>query len=280
MAAAGDPCPRCGEPLPADANFCPNCGAPVSLSDASERRVVTVVFVDLAGSTELAARLDPERFREVIAAFHGMVSEEIAWLGGVAEGFIGDAVLGVFGIPAARDDDAVRGIRAAVAVRDRAERLGGELALPIAMHVRIGVNTGPVAIGTATDRNIVIGAEVNIGARLQQAAEPDEILAGATTVQLAGGAVAFGEPRAIQAKGFEDALLAWPVVAIRERAKADRSKSASSTGGGSWRCSRRSTSARPAADAPTWSPCSASPGSARAGWSRNSWPACPHRPRS
>jgi len=223
VAAAGDPCPRCGEPLPADANFCPNCGAPVSLSDASERRVVTVVFVDLAGSTELAARLDPERFRDVIAAFHGMVTEEIAWLGGVAEGFIGDAVLGVFGIPAARDDDAVRGIRAAVAVRDRAERLGKELALPIAMHVRIGVNTGPVAIGTATDRNIVIGAEVNIGARMQQAAEPDEILAGATTVQLAGGAVAFGEPRAITAKGFEDRLRAWPVVAVRERAKADRS---------------------------------------------------------
>ena len=223
VAAAGDPCPRCGEPLPANANFCPNCGAPVSLSDASERRVVTVVFVDLAGSTELAARLDPERFREVIAAFHGMVSEEIVWLGGVAEGFIGDAVLGVFGIPAARDDDAVRGIRAAVAVRDRAQPLGGELALPIGMHVRIGVNTGPVAIGTATDRNIVIGAEVNIGARMQQAAEPDEILAGGTTVQLAGGAVMFGEPRAIAAKGFEDRLRAWPVVAVRERAKADRS---------------------------------------------------------
>ncbi|HTG47905.1 MAG TPA: AAA family ATPase [Actinomycetota bacterium] len=223
MAAAGDPCPRCGEPLPAGANFCPNCGAPVSVSDASERRVVTVVFVDLAGSTELAARLDPERFRDVIAAFHGMVAEEIAWLGGVTEGFIGDAVLGVFGIPAARDDDAVRGIRAAVAVRDRAERLGRDLALPMPMHVRIGVNTGAVAVGTATDRNIVIGAEVNIGARLQQAASPDEILAGATTVQLAAGAVEFGTPREVRAKGFEDELLAWPVAAIVERAKADRS---------------------------------------------------------
>ena len=69
-------CPRCGEPLPEGANFCPNCGAPVSVPAAAERRVVTVVFVDLAGSTELAARLDPERFREVIAAFHGMVTEE------------------------------------------------------------------------------------------------------------------------------------------------------------------------------------------------------------
>jgi len=106
---SADVCPRCGEPLPADANFCPNCGAPVSIQAAAERRIVTVVFVDLAGSTQLASRLDPERFREVLAAYHGMVAEEIAWVGGVAEGFIGDAVLGVFGIPVARDDDAVRG---------------------------------------------------------------------------------------------------------------------------------------------------------------------------
>ena len=78
-------CPRCGEPLPASANFCPNCGAPVAVAAASERRLVTVVFVDMAGSTELAARLDAERFREVLAAFHGMVTEEAAWYGGVAQ---------------------------------------------------------------------------------------------------------------------------------------------------------------------------------------------------
>ena len=90
---------------------------------ASERRLVTVVFVDMAGSTELAARLDAERFREVLAAFHGMVTEEAAWYGGVAEGFIGDAVLVVFGIPAARDDDAVRAIRPRSRSASRAEDL-------------------------------------------------------------------------------------------------------------------------------------------------------------
>ena len=96
---SAETCPRCGEPLPPRARFCPNCGAPVSIPPASERRVVTVVFVDLAGSTELAARLDPERYREVLAAFHGAVTDEITLLGGRAEGFIGDAVLGVFGVP-------------------------------------------------------------------------------------------------------------------------------------------------------------------------------------
>jgi class 3 adenylate cyclase/tetratricopeptide (TPR) repeat protein len=217
-------CPRCGKPLPDGANFCPNCGAPVAVPEASERRVVTVVFVDLASSTELASRLDPERFREVIAAFHGMVSDEIAWLGGVVEGFIGDAVLGVFGLPAVHDDDAVRALRAALAVRERAGRLGKQLDLPFAMRVRIGVRTGQVAVGTATDRNIVIGAEVNIGARLQQAAAPDEILAGDVTHQLARAAVEFGEPREISAKGADEAVEVYPVLGMRAGARKDRSK--------------------------------------------------------
>ena len=217
-------CPRCGEPLPSGANFCPNCGARVAIPEASERRVVTVAFVDLAGSTELAASLDPERFRDVLAAFHGMVSEEIAWLGGVAEGFIGDAVLGVFGTPVAHDDDAARAIRAAIAVRDRTGRLGRSLGLATPMQVRIGVNTGSVAVGTASDRNIVIGAEVNIGARLQQAASPGEVLVGAATVELAAPQVEFGEAREVAAKGVGDVLIARPVTGLRARARSDRTR--------------------------------------------------------
>lgn len=217
-----DLCPRCGEPLPAGANFCPTCGAPLSVPEASERRVVTVVFVDLAGSTELASTLDPERFREVLAAFHSMVSDEIAWLGGVAEGFIGDAVLGAFGTPVAHDDDAIRAIRAALAIREQSGWLGRRLGLVLPMRVRIGVNTGSIAVGTPTDRNIVFGSEVNIGARLQQAAAPDEILAGPTTVELAFGRVAFGEPRLIEAKGVLGPLTASPVVGLRSMGGGDR----------------------------------------------------------
>ena len=216
-------CPRCGEPLPASANFCPNCGAPASVPAASERRLVTVVFVDMAGSTELASQLDAERFREVLAAFHGMVTEEAAWYGGVAEGFIGDAVLVVFGIPAARDDDALRAIRAALEIRSRAEDLAAELGLPTPVRVRIGVRTGQIAVGTAHDRNIVIGAEVNLGARLQQAASPGEILAGDSTEQLTRGSVSYGEPRRIDAKGFDAPVTAWPVEGVAARV-VDRSR--------------------------------------------------------
>ncbi len=173
---------------------------------------MTVVFVDLAGSTELAARLDPERFRDVLAAFHGTVTDAITGLGGRAEGFIGDAVLGVFGVPALHDDDALRAIRAALDVVNRAERLSSRLGLRLPLEVRIGVNTGQVAIGTATDRNLVIGAEVNIGARLQQAATPGEILAGRTTHQLTAEGVEYGELRMVPAKGFDGDIEAWPVV--------------------------------------------------------------------
>ena len=82
------------------------------------------------------------------------------------------------------------------------------------MQVRVGVNTGQVAVGTAMDRNLVIGAEVNVGARLQQAAEPDEILVGATTHQLTASSVVFGPGRTIDAKGFDDQLPAWPVIGV------------------------------------------------------------------
>ncbi len=183
---------------------------------ASERRTVTVVFIDIADSTKLARLLDPERFREVLAAFHRMATDVIAGLGGGAEGFIGDAVLGVFGLPLVHDDDALRGIRAALEILEETGRLGERLQLPN-LRVRIGVNTGLVALGTAADRNLVIGAEVNIGARLQQAAEPGEVLVGATTHQLALGGVEFGKMRRIDAKGVEAELLAWPAVRVSPR---------------------------------------------------------------
>jgi class 3 adenylate cyclase/tetratricopeptide (TPR) repeat protein len=214
---AAESCPRCGHPLPEGARFCPNCGAPVSVSAASERKVVTMVFVDLVASTELAASLDPERFREVMAGFHGMVSNELAALRGRAENFIGDAVLGVFGVPLAHDDDAVRAIRAGLAIVARSEALGRDLGVAGRIRVRIGVNTGPVAVGTSDDRNIVLGAEVNMAARLQQAAEPGEVLVGRTTRQLAADAVVFGPERSIAAKGFDGGVSAWPVLKLEAR---------------------------------------------------------------
>jgi class 3 adenylate cyclase/tetratricopeptide (TPR) repeat protein len=182
------------------------------LPDAEQRKVLTVLFADMTGSTELSARLDPERFREVLAAFYKLVSDELAALGGRAENFIGDAVLGVFGLPQAHDDDAVRAIRAALSMVEAAPALGEQMALPVPLRVRVGINTGSVAVGAAVGSELVLGAEVNLAARLQQSAGPGEVLVGPTTRQLAGTWIEFGPGRDVEAKGFDAGVVAYPVL--------------------------------------------------------------------
>jgi class 3 adenylate cyclase/tetratricopeptide (TPR) repeat protein len=211
-------CERCGHALPPDARFCPNCGAPVAVAVTAERKVVTVLFADLAGSTAIAAALDPERFREVMAAFYRTVSDELASLRGRAEKFVGDAVMAVFGLPQIHEDDALRAVRAGLIIRDRTVELGQELGLSTPMRVRVGIDTGPVATGSGpADQLLVTGATVNLAARLQQAAQPGEILVGDTTRQLTRLAVEFAGSRTVAARGFGDEIPAWPVVRLSPR---------------------------------------------------------------
>ena len=211
-------CVRCGEPLPPNARFCPSCGAPVAVVATEERKIVTVLFADIAGSTELATRLDPERFREMMGGFYNEVSEELEALRGRAEKFVGDAVMAVFGIPHAHEDDAVRAIRAGIVIRERMERLDRELGLPLPLKIRVGINTGSVATGSGpTDQLLVSGAAINLAARLQEAAQPNEILVGETTRMLARDSVEFGEERVVAAKGFDEGVRAWPVVGLTTR---------------------------------------------------------------
>ena len=216
---SADACPRCGQPLPSGARFCPNCGFPVGAPAPEERKVVTVVFTDLVGSTRLSSSIDPEAYREVIAAYYQVVTEELAALGGQAYNFAGDAVVGVFGLPQTHADDALRAIRAGVRVVERVSRIGATLGLPVPLRVRVGANTGLVAIGSeAAERGLLFGAVVNAAARLQQAAEPDTVVAGETTWLLTRDHVQFGERREIEAKGFDEALLVYPVVSLTARA--------------------------------------------------------------
>jgi class 3 adenylate cyclase len=211
-------CPNCGTEIPDDARFCPNCGTPIAEPAAQERKLVTMVFADLAGSTELATRLDAERYREVMQAFYSMASRELASLRGRAEKFVGDAVMAVFGLPHAHEDDALRAVRAALIIRDRTERLAEQLGQPVELGVRVGVNSGAVAIGAGgPDQPLVVGAAVNLAARLQQAAAPGEVLTGETTWQLTRNHVEFGEARSVVAKGFGEDLLARPVLGLAPR---------------------------------------------------------------
>jgi class 3 adenylate cyclase/tetratricopeptide (TPR) repeat protein len=185
------------------------------LSEAEQRKLVTVVFVDIVGSTSWSASLDAERFRAVLSAFYGAVSAELVDHGGRPANFVGDAVVGTFGIPLARDDDALRGVRASLAIVERVGRIERELGLPRPLKVRIGVNTGQVAIGAdAADQSLVIGAEVHLAARLQQEADPGMILVGETTWVLTRDAVEYGPKRSIRAKGFEEDVSARPVLGL------------------------------------------------------------------
>lgn len=207
-------------PLPLDARFCPNCGAPTPLEGGEERKIVTVLFADLADSTALAAHLDPERFREIMSAFYEMAANELSSLRGRAEKFIGDAIMAMFGIPLAHDDDALRAVRAGFRIREGTARLGKSLGLTEPLEVHVGVNSGPVATGPgAAGEPLVSGAVVSMAARLQQAAQPGEILVGDTTWQLTRDAVEFGSGRTIDAKGFDGAVQAHPVLSLLPRSK-------------------------------------------------------------
>src|SRR5450759_3292592 len=119
------PCAVCGQPLQPGARFCSNCGAVVgTLFGTQERKMVTVLFADLVDSTGLAQSLDPERAREVMGRFFEAATEELQALRGRPEKFIGDAVMAVFGLPHVHEDDAIRAVRAAMAIRERVRRLG------------------------------------------------------------------------------------------------------------------------------------------------------------
>jgi len=162
-----------------------------------ERKLATVLFADLAGSTELADGEDPERTRALLDRFYEAMAMEIERAGGTVEKFVGDAVMAAFGAPAAQEDHTERALHAALAMQRRlAESFGGRLAL------RIGVNTGQVVVGRPREgSSFVTGDAVNICARLEQAAAPGEILVGERSVTAVRGAFEFGEPRVVEGKG-------------------------------------------------------------------------------
>jgi class 3 adenylate cyclase len=186
----------CGAPLPAGARFCQACGTPAEHDGpVGERKVATVLFADLVGSTELGEQ-DPERTRALLDRFYDAMVAEIAGAGGTVEKFVGDAVMAAFGVPAAQEDHAERALHAALSMKPRLEEFGDTLSL------RIGVNTGDVIVARPREgSSFVTGDAVNVAARLEQSAAPGEILVGERTIASARGAFEFGGPLTIEAKG-------------------------------------------------------------------------------
>ena len=198
-------CAACGHEIPEAAKFCPECGAPVAPAAAprEQRKTVTILFCDVAGSTELGESTDPEALRSLLARYFERMKEIVERHGGSVEKFIGDAVMAVFGVPVVHEDDALRACRAAVEMRDAFPELG--------IRGRIGVNTGEVVTGT--EERLATGDAVNVAARLEQAAEPGEVLIGGETVRLVGDAVDLGAERQLNLKGKSKPVVAYPLRA-------------------------------------------------------------------
>jgi class 3 adenylate cyclase len=202
-------CERCGAELPRDAQFCPTCGAPVRIErPTEERKLATVVFADLVGSTALAGSEDPERTRALLNRFYDAMAEEIERAGGTVEKFAGDAVMAAFGAPSALEDHAERALHVALALQRRLADLFDRQ-----LELRIGVNTGDVVVGRArAGSSFVSGDAVNVAARLEQAAAPGAILVGERTVAAARGAFEFEQPAAVDAKGKTEGVVARRLV--------------------------------------------------------------------
>src|SRR5437763_91502 len=176
------------------------------MSVSAHRKVVTVLFCDVVGSTALGESVDPEALQGLLARYFERMKGIVESHGGSVEKFIGDAVMAVFGVPVVHEDDALRACRAAVEMRDALPELGVES--------RIGVNTGEVLTGT--EERLATGDAVNVAARLEQAAEAGEVLLGAQTLRLVAPAVEVGEERLLELKGKSEPVAAHPLLAVQE----------------------------------------------------------------
>ncbi len=189
---------------------------------------MTVLFADLAGSTALGERLDPEDVRELQGELFDLINAEVERYGGTTEKFAGDAVLAVFGIPQAHEDDPERAVRAALAAHERfvsfIERVHGRHGAEVGL--RIGVNTGEVVSGreaAARGEMMVSGDAVNVAARLQQHASPGEVLVGQRTQAATSRTIAYREHEALDAKGKSEPVACWVAVsAAHEQAPPPR----------------------------------------------------------
>jgi class 3 adenylate cyclase/tetratricopeptide (TPR) repeat protein len=214
-------CAQCGRENPPDACFCSRCGAALARSATAgdSRKVVTVVFTDLVGSTSLGERLDPETVRRVTSRYFDAMQIVIEHHGGTVEKFIGDAIMAVFGLPTLHEDDALRAVRASVEMRTTLAQLNEELEREHGLRIetRTGVNTGEVIAGDAASaQKLATGDAVNVAARLEQAAGEGEILIGTETHRLVADAVKAEPLDPLALAGKAKAVTVWRITGLRE----------------------------------------------------------------
>ena len=210
-------CTRCGQENAAGARFCNACGNQLGATETrEERKIVTVLFVDLAGFTARADHLDPEDVRAILTPYYARLRSEIEAFGGTVEKFIGAAVVGVFGAPVAHGDDPERGVRAALNVRAAiAEMNASDQTLDL--QVRIAVNTGEaiVSLGARPElgEGMVAGDVINTASRLQTVAPTNGIMVGEATYRATRSMVDYREVDPMTVKGKTEPVRGWLAVA-------------------------------------------------------------------
>ena len=213
-------CPHCGEENPERARFCLACGQSlvVEAPPGEERKVVSVLFVDLVGFTSRSDRADPEDVRATLRPYHERVKADIERFGGTVEKFIGDAVMAVFGAPVTHEDDAERAVRSALRILDTIEELRSE---GLEISVRAAVTTGEavVALGARPERGegIVTGDVVNTAARLQSAAPVGAVIVDEPTRRSTESTITFEPLEPVAAKGKAEPIAVWRATHARSR---------------------------------------------------------------
>ena len=214
-------CRSCGATIVDGARFCSNCGA--LRAEGDERRVVTALFADIVGFTALAERRDPEEVKRIVDRCFELLARDITSFGGVVDKVMGDGIIALFGAPTAHEDDAERAVRAALRMQETIDTVAvpeidtdaGE-ADPI--RIRIGVNTGEVLVGTSTAGGdyTAMGDVMNTASRLEQLAEPGQVLVGESAYTLTNRVVRYRPLGPLMAKGRQEPLAAWVALeAIR-----------------------------------------------------------------
>lgn len=221
MAEPGRVCANCGTENPAKARFCFSCGAALeapAARTAETRKTVTVLFCDLVGSTAMGEELDPETLRNLLSRSFDRVSGIVESHGGVVEKFIGDAAMAVFGIPRVHEDDALRAVRAAAEIREALQRFG-DVGGSATVAWRTGIATGEVVAGdAAAGQRLVTGDAVNVAARLQQSAQPGEILITAETHALVRDAVQVEPLGEVAVKGRQAPIETFRLIEVDQSA--------------------------------------------------------------
>src|SRR3954469_3860843 len=231
-------CANCGEENPERARFCLECGSPLAgaapaaapVVPDEERKLDTLVFVDLVGSTALAESLDPEDVLGLLELYYGRLRTELERCGGTVEKYIGDAIVTHFGVPVAHEDDPERAVRSALQILETVEGLNAED--PIReIQVRIGIATGEVIVthGAKAEegKGIAWGDVLNTAARIESAAPVNGILVGEATYQPTADVMEYREQEPIEAKGKSEPVPVWEVVGVRhERTHRGRQRDA------------------------------------------------------